>query len=67
MHALQVVVREFLQGLNSTADKNNPLEYLKSIQKMKGEWYNQQGESVIHTANDQTLALHETALIDSSV
>ncbi len=40
----QMVVKEFLVGLNSTAEKNDALDYLKLIQKMKGEWYNQQGE-----------------------
>jgi hypothetical protein len=40
----QMVVKEYLQGLGSTAEARNPVEYLKNIQKMKGEWYNQQGE-----------------------
>lgn len=40
----QVVVKEFLGGLNSGAEQNNAVDYLKHIQKMKGEWYNQQGE-----------------------
>ena len=39
----QVVVREFLQGLGSSQDGKDALEYLKYIQKMKGEWYNKQG------------------------
>ena len=39
----QLVVKEFLQGLGSTAENKNPVDYLKYIQKMKGEWYNQQG------------------------
>ena len=41
----QVVVKEFLSGLGSSAEKRDAVEYLKNIQKMKGEWYNQQGES----------------------
>jgi len=40
----QAVVKDFLQGLGSSADRNDSLDYLKGIQKMKGEWYNQQGE-----------------------
>ncbi len=40
----QMVVKEFLGGLNSSADKHDAIDYLKTIQKMKGEWYNQQGE-----------------------
>lgn len=41
----QVVVKEFLQGLGSSWDQGKEsIEYLKYIQKMKGEWYNQQGE-----------------------
>merc|ERR1711997_199423 len=35
-------VRDFLQGLGSQEEKD-ALDYLKSVQKMKGEWYNQQG------------------------
>ncbi len=45
-----MVVKEFLQGLGSTADVRDSVEYLKAIQKMKGEWYNQQGESDIEPA-----------------
>ncbi len=44
----QMVVKEFLQGLSSTADKHDAIEYLKMIQKMKGEWYNQQGMYTQH-------------------
>ena len=38
----QQVVRDFLQGLGST-EKKDALLYLQQVQKMKGEWYNQQG------------------------
>ena len=38
----QQVVRDFLQGLGSQEEKD-ALVYLKQVQKMKGEWYNQQG------------------------
>ena len=41
----QLVVKEFLQGLGSSAENRNAIDYLKYIQKMKGEWYNQQGRS----------------------
>ena len=40
----QMVVKEFLQGLGSSAEERSAIEYLKNIQKMKGEWYNQQGK-----------------------
>lgn len=39
----QMVVRDFLFNLGSSHEANDPLEYLKHIQKMKGEWYNQPG------------------------
>ena len=39
----QMVVKDFLQGLGSSAERKNAIDYLKHIQKMKGEWYNQQG------------------------
>ena len=39
----QMVVKEFLNCLGSSHDVNDALDYLKSVQKMKGEWYNQQG------------------------
>ena len=39
----QTVVRDFLAGLGSQEEKD-ALVYLKQVQKMKGEWYNQQGE-----------------------
>lgn len=38
----QQVVRDFLAGLGST-EKKDALVYLQQVQKMKGEWYNQQG------------------------
>ena len=40
----QMVVKEFLTCLGSSFDVNDALDYLKSVQKMKGEWYNQQGK-----------------------
>ena len=40
----QQVVRDFLAGLGST-EKKDALVYLQQVQKMKGEWYNQQGIS----------------------
>ena len=39
----QMVVKEFLQGLGSSFEARDPVEYLKNIQRMKGEWFNQQG------------------------
>ena len=39
----QTVVRDFLAGLGSQEEKD-ALVYLKQVQKMKGEWYNQQGK-----------------------
>ena len=41
----QMVVREFLQGLGSSFEARDPVEYLKNIQRMKGEWFNQQGRT----------------------
>ena len=40
----QMVVKEFLTCLGSSFDVNDALDYLKSVQKMKGEWYNQEGK-----------------------
>ena len=40
----QQVVRDFLYGLGSQEEKD-ALLYLKQVQKMKGEWYNQQGNT----------------------
>ena len=42
----QMVVKEFLSCLGSSNETNDALDYLKSIQKMKGEWYNQQGKQI---------------------
>ncbi|XP_071744457.1 uncharacterized protein [Lepeophtheirus salmonis] len=39
----QIVVQEFLLALGSSHEIKDPLSYLKIVQKMKGEWYNQQG------------------------
>ena len=39
----QTIVENFLMALGSTADKRDPLFYLRFIQKMKGEWYNTEG------------------------
>ena len=41
----QMVVKEFLQGLGSSFEARDPVEYLKNIQRMKGEWFNQQGRT----------------------
>lgn len=38
----QLVVKDFLQGLGHYEERD-ALVYLKQVQKMKGEWYNQQG------------------------
>ena len=43
----QVVVKEFLEALGSSYHIKDPLTYLKLVQKMKGEWYNQQGNYTI--------------------
>ena len=40
----QTVVRNFLSALGSSLGKRDPMFYLNIIQKMKGEWYNQEGE-----------------------
>ena len=40
----QMVVKEFLQNMGSSSDARDAIEYLKFVQKMKGEWYNQQGK-----------------------
>lgn len=45
----QQVVRDFLQGLGSTENRD-ALIYLQQVQKMKGEWYNQQGMRDIYFA-----------------
>ena len=47
----QMVVKEFLSCLGSSNDTNDALDYLKSIQKMKGEWYNQQGKQTCLDTN----------------
>jgi hypothetical protein len=39
----QQVVRDFLNGLGSY-ELRDAIVYLKQVQKMKGEWYNQQGK-----------------------
>ena len=39
----QMVVKEFLTCLGSSHEQHDSMDYLKSVQKMKGEWYNQQG------------------------
>ena len=44
----QTVVRDFLAGIGSHETKD-ALVYLKQVQKMKGEWYNQQGKLVLPT------------------
>ena len=40
----QVIVRDFLTCFGSTAECRDSISYLKFVQKMKGEWYNQQGK-----------------------
>ena len=40
-----MVVREFMQGLGSSFEARDPVEYLRNIQRMKGEWFNQQGRT----------------------
>ena len=39
----QVVVDNFLQSLGAEQGRRDPLFYLNIIQKMRGEWYNQEG------------------------
>jgi len=39
----QVVVKDFLVNMGSSYEARDAMEYLKFVQKMKGEWYNQQG------------------------
>ena len=39
----QLVVKDFLHNMGSTSEARDALEYLKFVQKMRGEWYNQQG------------------------
>jgi len=39
----QLVVENFLLALGSHLGKRDPLFYLNIIQKMRGEWYNQEG------------------------
>ncbi len=41
---LQIIVRDFLTCFGTTSDTRDAISYLKSVQKMKGEWYNQQGK-----------------------
>ena len=44
----QSVVRNFLAALGSRDQGRDPMFYLGIIQKMKGEWYNQEGTSYTH-------------------
>ena len=39
------MVRNFLSALGSGTATRDPVFYLSIIQKMKGEWYNQEGET----------------------
>ena len=50
----QMVVKEFLSCLGSSNDTKDALDYLKSIQKMKGEWYNQQGKKFLRNTFSDT-------------
>ena len=47
----QTVVRNFLSALGSSLGKRDPMFYLNIIQKMKGEWYNQEGEKTAGPTN----------------
>ena len=40
----QSIVTNFLAALDSRGQGRDPMFYLGIIQKMKGEWYNQEGE-----------------------
>ena len=40
----QKVVRNFLSALGGSLGRRDPMFYLNIIQKMKGEWYNQEGK-----------------------
>ena len=40
----QSIVTNFLAALDSRGQGRDPVFYLGIIQKMKGEWYNQEGE-----------------------
>ena len=42
----QTVVHNFLSALGADLGKRDPMFYLNIIQKMKGEWYNQEGEDI---------------------
>ena len=44
----QVVVKDFLVNMGSSYEARDAMEYLKFVQKMKGEWYNQQGRTIAH-------------------
>ena len=44
----QVVVKDFLVNMGSSYEARDAMEYLKFVQKMKGEWYNQQGRTITH-------------------
>ena len=45
----QVVVKDFLVNMGSSYEARDAMEYLKFVQKMKGEWYNQQGRTITHS------------------
>ena len=38
-----MIVRNFLKALGAQIGHRDPMFYLSIIQKMKGEWYNQEG------------------------
>ena len=57
----QMVVKEFLQGLGSSFEARDPVEYLKNIQRMKGEWFNQQGRM-----NEKVVSLRFSRLLTYS-
>ena len=45
-----MIVRNFLKALGAQIGHRDPMFYLSIIQKMKGEWYNQEG-ILLHFSN----------------
>ena len=43
----QLVVENFLTCMGTHVGRRDPLFYLNIIQKMRGEWYNQEGQSYL--------------------
>ena len=50
----QVVVKDFLVNMGSSYEARDAMEYLKFVQKMKGEWYNQQGRIILPLFSSHT-------------